>query len=90
MLWVNAITNNNSHDKWNLTKVYLRQKFIQKKNKPLKRGRGSQCKSKVHIMAESTFVENPKKWRKPKQVSYIKMIVINDLKSNTITVVVKE
>jgi len=41
-------------------------------------------------MAESTFVENPKKWRKPKQVSYIKMIVINDLKSNTITVVVKE
>ena len=56
----------------------------------MKRGRGSQCKSKVHIMAESTFVENPKKWRKPKQVSYIKMIVINDLKSNTITVVVKE
>jgi len=63
---------------------------IEQKNKPLKRGLGSQCKSKVLVMAESTFVENPKKGRKPKRVSHIKMIVINDLKSNTITDVVKE
>ena len=60
------------------------------KNEPLKRGRGSQCKSKVLVMAESTFVENPKKGRKPKRVSHIKMIVINDLKSITITDIVKE
>jgi len=41
-------------------------------------------------MGESTYVENPKKGRKPKRVSHIKLIVINDLKSNTITDVIKE
>jgi len=60
------------------------------KDKPLKRGRGSQSKSKVLVMAESTFVEAPKKGYKPKSVKYIKMQVINDLKSDTITNIVKE
>ena len=41
-------------------------------------------------MAESEFVDNPKKGRKPKRVNHIKMQVISDLKSNTITSVVKE
>ncbi len=50
-----------------------------KKDKPLKRGRGSQ--SKVPVMAESTFVDSPKNIRKPKSVRHIKMQVINDLKS---------
>lgn len=60
------------------------------KDKPLKRGRGSQSKTKVLVMAESTFVEAPKKGHKPKSVNHIKMKVINDLKSNTITNIVKE
>lgn len=60
------------------------------KDKPLKRGRGSQSKSKVLVMAESTFVDAPKKGHKPKSVKHIKMQVINDLKSNTITNIVKE
>ena len=38
----------------------------------MKRGRGSQCKSKVPVMSESPFVENTKKGRKPKRVSHIK------------------
>ena len=41
-------------------------------------------------MAESTFVENPQKGSKPKRVSPIKMIVINDLKSNAITDIIKK
>jgi len=60
------------------------------KDKPMKRGRGSQSKSKVLVMAESTFVDAPKKGHKPKSVKHIKMQVINDLKSNTITNIVKE
>ncbi len=54
------------------------------KGKPLKRGRGSQKKSKVLVMAESEFVESPKIGQKPKRVGYLKMKVIEDLKSETI------
>jgi len=54
------------------------------KDKPLKRGRGSQKKSKVLVMAESDFVESPKKSGKPRRVGYLKMKVIEDLKSETI------
>ena len=60
------------------------------KDKPLKRGRGSQSKSKVLVMAESTFVDSPKNVRKPKSVKHNKMQVIKDLKSFTITNIVKE
>lgn len=60
------------------------------KNEPLKRGRGSQSKTKVLVMAESEFVENLKPGQKPKRVNHIKMQVISDLKSNTITSIVKE
>jgi hypothetical protein len=35
----------------------------EEKDKPLKRGRGSQKKTKVLVMAESEFVESPKKGR---------------------------
>lgn len=57
------------------------------KNKPLKRGRGSQKKSKVLIMAESTPVDaeyNKKTSNKIRKVNHIKMIVIDDLKAETI------
>lgn len=54
------------------------------KDNPLKRGRGSQKKSKVLVMAESDFVESPKKGQKPRRVGYLKMRVIDDLKAETI------
>ena len=61
----------------------------EEKDKPLKRGRGSQRKSKVIVMAESEFVESPKKGGKPRRVGYLKMKVIDDLKSETINEQVK-
>lgn len=61
------------------------------KDKPLKRGRGSQKKSKVLVMAESQPSDKKKtKKGKPRQVGHIKMMVINDLKSETITSLVKD
>jgi len=61
------------------------------KDKPLKRGRGSQRKTKVAVMAESTPVEGEKtKKGKPRKVGHLKMVVINDLKSPTIDKVVRE
>ena len=69
---------------------YTTEISLDQKDKPLKRGRGSQSKSKVLVMAESTFVDSPKNVRKPKSVKHIKMQVIKDLKSITITNIVKE
>ncbi len=63
---------------------------LEDKDKPLKRGRGSQKKTKVLVMAESKTVENPKAGKKPKKVGYLKMKVISDLKSETITKNVKD
>ena len=61
------------------------------KDKPLKRGRGSQRKTKVLVMAESVEIKGSlKKNGKPRKVRYIKMKVIEDLESETITTVVKE
>ena len=60
------------------------------KNKPLKRGRGSQRKTKVLVKCESRFIDNPKKGAKSKQCGYLKMKVINNLKADTITPIVKE
>lgn len=54
------------------------------KDEPLKRGAGSQAKTKVLVMAESTEVSNPKKGQKPKRVGHIKMVVIADSKKETI------
>ena len=55
-----------------------------KKQEPLKRGRGSQKKTKVLVMAESELVESPKKGKKTRRVGYLKMKVIDDLKKETI------
>jgi predicted RNA-binding Zn-ribbon protein involved in translation (DUF1610 family) len=59
------------------------------KDNPLKRGRGSQKKSKVLVMAESELVTSPKKGQKPRRVGYLKMKVIENLKSETINEQVK-
>jgi len=61
----------------------------EEKDQPLKRGRGSQRKSKVLVMAESEFVESPKTGQKPRRVGYLKMKVIDNLKSETINEHVK-
>ena len=63
---------------------------LDEKDKPLKRGRGSQKKSKVLVMAESEMVEAPKKGQKLRRVGYLKMKVIEDLKSDTINKLVKD
>ena len=56
------------------------------KNNPLKRGCGSQKKSKVLVMAESIPMEDDSvsKNGKPRKVGHIRMFVINDLKLETI------
>lgn len=54
------------------------------KAKPLKRGKGSQKKSKVLVMAQTKDGNPTKKSDKPTSVKYIKMFVIEDLKSETI------
>ena len=56
----------------------------EEKAKPLKRGRGSQKKSKVLVMAESEMIVSPQKGQKPRRVGYLKMKVIDDLKKETI------
>lgn len=57
----------------------------EKKNEKLKRGRGSQRKAKVLVIAESEepMISDKNKVVK-KSVGHIKMIVINDLKSPTL------
>jgi hypothetical protein len=55
------------------------------KDKPLKRGRGSQKMTKVLVMAESKDVEGQTTRKgKPRKVGFIKMHVIPNLKANTI------
>jgi hypothetical protein len=56
------------------------------KDKPLKRRHGSRKKCKILVMVESKPVEGvTTKTGKPRKVGHLKMIVINDLKSETIT-----
>lgn len=57
----------------------------EKKGRMLKAGAGSERKAKVLVMAESRDVENPKPYMKPKKVEFMKMRVIPDLKSQTIS-----
>ena len=61
------------------------------KDQPLKRGRGSQRKSKVLVMAESEPVEGQTtKKGKSRKVGHIKMLVMEDLKSDTVTPLVEK
>lgn len=54
------------------------------KDKPLKRSKGSQKKTKVLVMAQTAEGNPTKKSDKPTAVIYIKMLVIDDLKAETI------
>ncbi|MDR2293326.1 MAG: IS1595 family transposase [Prevotellaceae bacterium] len=65
------------------------EQSVETKSSPLKRGRGSQKKSKVLVMAESEFVASPRPGQKPRRVGYLKMQVIKDLQSDTINETVR-
>lgn len=54
------------------------------KGKPIKRGHGSQKKTKVLVLAETAEGSPEKKSDKPTKVKHIKMMVIENLKSETI------
>lgn len=56
----------------------------ERKGEKLKAGAGSQKKSKVLVIAESTPVNDQRKGQKPKSVNHIKMIVVHDAKAATI------
>jgi transposase-like protein len=63
----------------------------EEKDKPLKRGRGSQKKTKVLVMAESEKVlEKSSKKGKSRRVGFIKMQVIDNLEADTITPIVAD
>jgi len=62
----------------------------EQKGEPLKRGRGSQKKTKVLVMAESEITKPEKRSQKPRRVGYLKMKVIENLESDTINEAVKE
>jgi len=61
-----------------------------KEQEKLKRGRGSQKKTKVLVMAESQKMQSVKKGQKKRKVGYLKMKVIEDLKKGTINQVVED
>jgi hypothetical protein len=60
------------------------------KTDKIKRGRGSQKKAKVLVMAESVKNEKHKPTEKSRKVKHIKMKVIPNLKAETITNQVRE
>ena len=64
----------------------------EEKDKPLKRGRGSQKKTTVLVMAETASGkdDNPKNGKKPTAVKHIKMLVVDSLKAVDIDPKVKE
>jgi predicted nucleic-acid-binding Zn-ribbon protein len=78
-------------DKYTLTgNIELDEGFFstetpnEKKSEKLKAGAGSQKKTKVLVIAESTPEINPRNINKPNKVGHIKMIVIPNLKFATI------
>lgn len=66
----------------------------EQKDEPLKRGRGSQKKTTVLVMAESEPVveeaQKEGKRHKSRKVGYLKMVVIEDLKAEAVDQQVKE
>jgi len=69
---------------------FTTEKPEKEKHEKLKRGRGSQKKTKVLVMVESQKILNPEKGKKPRKVGYLKMKVIEDLKKETINKVVED
>lgn len=68
---------------------FATERVKEQKDEILKRGRGSQKKTKVLVMAESEIMLAPKKGGKPRRVGYLKMKVIENLKKETITPLVQ-
>lgn len=62
----------------------------QKSKEHLKRGIGSERKSKVLVMVESEVSESPKKGQKSRKCGHLKMKVMENLKSGTFEKEVKE
>lgn len=65
-----------------------------KTTEPLKRGKGSQRKSKVLVMTESTEATEEEheasSYSKSRKLGYIKMVVVEDLKKEIIEQVVEK
>ena len=53
------------------------------KDKPKKRGRGSQKQTMAMVFAESERVEKPKKHRRSRRCKYFKMVVTNTFDAET-------
>lgn len=59
--------------------------YMKRKNaEPLKAGRGSQRQTKVLVMVESEKVVDAPKGKKDRKMGFVKMVVIDDLSSETI------
>lgn len=59
--------------------------YIKRKDsEPLKAGRGSQRQTKVLVMVESEKVDDAPKGMKDRKMGFVKMVVIDDLTSETI------
>ena len=69
---------------------FTTEKVSEEKDQPLKRGAGSQRKSKVVVMVESQEVEQEKEYKKNRICGHIKMEVVEDLQAKTVTEKVKE
>ena len=69
---------------------FTTEKVSEEKDQPLKRGAGSQRKSKVVVMVESQEVEQEKEYKKNRICGHIKMEVVEDLQAETVTEKVKE
>jgi ribosomal protein S27E len=66
-------------------KDIVQEKDIQSEPTPNKRGRGSERQAKVLVMVESEpSIIAPKKGKPDRTVGYLKMVVMEDLKSETI------
>jgi len=67
------------------------EKDDDKKSTPKKRGRGSQKQTKVMVMASTVHVFNKiKKYNKPTKFRFVRMIVVDNLKGQTVGVKVSE
>ncbi|MFT6216583.1 MAG: hypothetical protein ACJAS3_002996 [Roseivirga sp.] len=64
--------------------AYVSVSTPEEQQKELKRGRGSQKKRNVAVMAESTILENPETGEQEKHVPYFKMKMMQDHKAESV------
>ena len=70
--------------------AYIAIETSKKDKQNLKRGRGSQKRTNVAVMAESTPLEDPKTGKTSKQCRYFKMCVLESHEASEINDVVKD